>query len=88
MTNDERDRLIIETHSGMRTVASQIGDHHRTLYGNGRPGVVARLQRVEEAHAGCAHCQAPARKDRREWIMAIGMLLVSIAAVVAAWMRP
>lgn len=53
MTNDERDRLIMETHASVRSVARMAEDHHKTLYGNGDPGLKAKLQEVQQAQQTC-----------------------------------
>ena len=58
MTNDERDTMIIEIHSKVGTLADNMGDVRKTLYGNGRPGVCERLQSIDEQQRACPARQA------------------------------
>jgi hypothetical protein len=47
MTNDERDRLLLEIHSTVHTTKEDVRRHDRTLYGNGQPGLCTRLKELE-----------------------------------------
>ena len=84
MTNDDRDRLIMEIHALLTQMTGRVDEHHRTLYGNGRPGLVAESsatrQRQEECPARAA-AQSAARLLRYQTMNAMAALAVSAIAV-------
>jgi hypothetical protein len=50
MTNDERDRLLLEIHGMMSSIKSDVGRHEKTLYGNGQPGLCTQVQELKDYH--------------------------------------
>lgn len=61
MTNEERDRMILETHDAVIPLKMLSERHDRSLYGDGskdNPGVISRMQAVEQTHSEC-----PARRS-------------------------
>jgi hypothetical protein len=83
MTNDERDALIRETHDAVLTMSVMVQDHHKTLYGNGQPGLKDRFLVVEKAHTECpareAYSATAARSRRELYVAAFGVLIAAIA---------
>ena len=51
MTNDERDAILLEIRGTLKGIEKDIARHDKTLYGNGQPGVCARVQSLEDYHA-------------------------------------
>ena len=49
----EMRRELKEHTTQLAAACSRIKDHHRTLYGNGQPGMADRLTMLEEKHAAC-----------------------------------
>ena len=49
MTNAERDKLIREIHTMVKLTEDKCKEHHKTLYGNGRPGLVSEHQATDSA---------------------------------------
>ena len=83
MTNEERDALIRETHDAVLTMSVMVRDHHKTLYGNGQPGLKDRFLVVEKAHTECPAREAygaTASRARRElYVAALGVLIAALA---------
>lgn len=70
MTQEDRD-MLIETHSIVK-------DLKKSVYGNGRPGMVDRLIAVEVAHTECQKRQS----SPKQW----PSVVAAVCAVVAvAW---
>jgi hypothetical protein len=40
LSNEKRDELILETHENSSKTAAFVKMHHKSLYGNGQPGLV------------------------------------------------
>jgi hypothetical protein len=83
MTNDERDRMIMETHDAVLTITGMVHDHHKTLYGNGQPGLKDRFLVVEKAHTECpareAYSATAARSRRELYVAALSVLIAALA---------
>ena len=48
MTDAERDELLIRLDERTRKIASDLKDDYRALYGNGQPGLLSRVQKLED----------------------------------------
>ncbi len=48
MTDSERDRMLMEIHADMQVVKTKLETDYRALYGNGSPGLVARVTDIEK----------------------------------------
>ena len=64
MTNEERDKLIIETHTQVATTHSKVDGIEKeisvlfkALEGNGQPGLKQRLTSIEQSHRECMERQ-------------------------------
>ena len=79
MNNETRDDLLLLMNAKLDTVCSQSLDYHNTLYGNGQPGLSARLQRVETQQKGCP-ARLKALKDNKMLIVAIFAVSISFAS--------
>ncbi|MCP4493397.1 MAG: hypothetical protein GY820_39735 [Gammaproteobacteria bacterium] len=77
MTDAKRDALIIETHT-------RVKDVHSAVYGNGQPGLVTRVTRVEAAQEGSSIRDHGFRDTRMFWIAAVACA-ISLAGSVAGW---
>lgn len=51
MSNDERDKLLLEIHGMVTSMKGDIGRHEKTLYGNGQPGLCSQVQELKDYHA-------------------------------------
>jgi len=41
------EKMIIEMHTDLAVIKSKVSDMHKTLNGNGSPGILERLRKVE-----------------------------------------
>lgn len=94
MTNEERDAAIqsiadkvSDIHGDMKVVKGKIDEHHRTLYGNGRPGLVERHNAVEEQQRKCPALQRSLLGNRiasrANWIQLVGTIVAFGALIIA-----
>lgn len=74
MTQEDRD-MLIRVHENVIEIKKDMDGLAKTLYGNGQPGVVSRLQSLETSHQECLKRQ----DNPRQW----PAVVASIAAVVA-----
>ena len=79
MNNETRDDLLLSMNAKLDTVCSESRDYRKTLYGNGQPGIAARLQQVETQQKGCP-ARLRALKDNKMLIVAIFAVSVSFAS--------
>jgi hypothetical protein len=78
MTNAERDKKINEMHAAIMVEASRTEEHHKTLYGNGQPGICKEFDVVKTRQEEC-----PARKAVQPSNKIANMaMFVAIAALV------
>lgn len=87
MSDAERDRLLLEIHSAVAVVASKVDDHHTALFGNGSPGVKARVQTLEDDQRQCparAAYTTERRSFRAVWAGIIVAGLLSLPATIQA----
>lgn len=62
MTNDERDELLIRMDERINTINEKLNSDYKHLHGNGSPGLIARVQALEDAqvaqekHHGAMWC--------------------------------
>ena len=85
MTQAERiEKMAVqvnEMHGDFKVLRNRVESHERTLYGNGKPGLVAEFQSVKEAQASCPALQekllAPDTKaDRKANRLAVWSLVI------------
>jgi len=87
-------KLLQETHDAVIRMEGKVDDHAKTLYGNGRPGIVSRLQTVEQTQLTClarklaedGH-RSDIRVARKGNLIAVIACMAAIAAAAAAWLR-
>lgn len=48
MTDAERDALLIRLDERTKKIQGDLEDDYHVIYGNGRPGLVERIQRLED----------------------------------------
>lgn len=51
MTDSERDKMIMDIYADVQTVKTKLETDYRALYGNGSPGLVARVGEIEKKMA-------------------------------------
>ena len=91
MTNDDRDKIIMEMHADIKTLLSKVADHGKTLYGNGVPGVLSRVQAVEQRQTDCparlAAIEGRTASVRQGWlgiiVSIISLCIAGLAIVVS-----
>ena len=74
MTEGERDNLLLRISNDLEVIKAKFEDDHRAIRGNGQPGLLDRVTRLEDAghHSG------------RLWVV-LGFLLnaaLSLAALI------
>lgn len=78
MTNEERDKMIIETHASVKAVEALSARHDKSLYGNGQPGICKRVDLVQDRQDECR------RQNGKQLLkVAIWASIVSPLSVVA-----
>ncbi len=70
MTNDERDKMLMDINGNLKAVLDLSKRHDKTLYGNGQPGLCTRLTKLEAGTAAK---------------MSLAGGLVSLMAAVGTW---
>ncbi len=55
MTDAERDELLIRLDERTKKIKDDLEDDYRVLYGNGQPGLLDRVQKLEDWHAASQH---------------------------------
>lgn len=75
MTNEERDKRIIEIHTAVTLLVDQVSRHDKSLYGNGQLGLCDRVKEVED---GCNNC-----KDGRSSLIAL--IVAGCALIGTMW---
>ena len=48
MTDAERDELLIRLDERTKKIAADLKDDYKALYGNGQPGLLSRVQKLED----------------------------------------
>ena len=76
MTNDERDAMLIDIHAKLEVVCGKVEGQDRTLYGNGQPGIVGRIDIVETKQAECP-ARAAFKRDNKMFVVAVGSMMVA-----------
>lgn len=51
LTDRERDTLLIRMDERMKNIEEALGRDYKCLYGNGQPGLLQRVQQLENYHA-------------------------------------
>ena len=84
MTNDERDKLIQETHDAMVVMKDKIVEHHTTLYGNGKPGLKEDMAIQKINYQNCPARKAATQEGKGLTIAYVMMVIAIISLVVTA----
>lgn len=86
MTNEERDSAIKEIHEAVTQMSQsfavsedKVKDHSKTLYGNGRPGLCERVQKIENAHEN----EEKNNTNAVAWIAAIAAVVAALIPLVS-----
>ncbi|KKM76374.1 hypothetical protein LCGC14_1380770, partial [marine sediment metagenome] len=77
MTNEERDNMLIEMHGNIKVIVGKVDEHHKTLYGNAKPGVVSDVTLLQERQDNCPARQVAGKDDRRLNIARIALILLA-----------
>ena len=64
MTDNQRDKMIIETHSILSTHTALLKGLTKTLHGNGQPGMVQTVAVIKTLQDDCP-ARAGAKRDNR-----------------------
>ncbi len=70
MTNEERDRLLMEIHTAVHSNTEVLKRHEKELFGNGRPGLSQRVDIMET----CAKTKKESMTSIVAFITALGAL--------------
>ena len=77
MTNEERDELLIRMDERLAVINEKLATDYRHIHGNGHPGLLARVQALEDQHKGeSKHLGAVA--------VVVGFLITSAIAIYGA----
>ena len=80
MTNDERDKLIKESHDLLMRIEPMVLTHEKELRGNGNPGLLEKVTVMSTAQKACMERQA-SRFPAIANLVAIAALIVAIFAL-------
>lgn len=50
LTDRERDQLLIRMDEHVKNIEDALGRDYKCLYGNGKPGLIERVQQLENYH--------------------------------------
>jgi hypothetical protein len=82
MTNDERDRMLLDMHTKIGVMHEVVSDIKHDMYGNGKPGLkmdVAMLKKQAEESSSN-------KKDRRALFFSVAALCTAVASVaIGVW---
>ena len=90
MTNDERDRLIMETHDAVVKYGPKIEDHDLTLYGDGskgNPGLKQDFAVLQDQHDNCHGCSIDGKKMTLATIMMILTIIGLVGNIALGYMN-
>lgn len=92
MSSDEYDKLSekmdamlsaqSETHAQMVLVKHRVEGHSKTLYGNGQPGLVKRIDRMEATQIAQAESQEKQSRLLRWQVGLAVTILIGVAAII------
>ena len=82
MTNEERDKLIRETHEAVIMMKGRVEDHHITLFGNGKPGLKEDMAVVKTNYKNCPARLAASNDNKRTNIAYIMMVIAIVSLIV------
>ncbi len=89
MTNEERDKLLIQMSADMQEIKGLVSRHDHSLYGNGQPGLVSRVQTIEQRQVDCparaAHIEGRTATVRQGWLSLLIALASAFVAVMAIY---
>ena len=97
MTNEERDKLLTTMSATLHQINANMEEFHRAIYGNGHPGLSARMSTLEsttarlEGNESQLFDKCNANKERivaletsgGGWKQAITWILSAIAVIIA-----
>ena len=55
MTDEERDELLIRLDESTKEIKNKLKTDYAHLHGNGRPGLLERVQKLEDWQTACQH---------------------------------
>ncbi len=86
MTNEE---MISEIRADVKLLLAQSNDHKHSLYGNGQPGLVSRVQAIEQRQADCparmAYIEGRTVSAKQGWLSVLIAVASTALAVVALY---
>lgn len=50
MTASERDKMLMEMHAEIKVISTTLEKQDKALYGNGQPGVIEKVQKLQDWH--------------------------------------
>lgn len=76
MTSKERDELLVRLEERMKGIDDKLAADYRHIHGNGHPGLIQRVQKLEDWHEASRHHWGSAA-------MALGLLVNTIGVLYA-----
>lgn len=93
MTNEERDKMIVETRDAVIGMVPAVGNHDETLYGNTKPGLVKDVTLLQERQNQCPARKATTTESKRLTvatgviILAFIAFLTNVAFAILTWIK-
>jgi hypothetical protein len=81
MTNEERDKLIRETHEAVIMMKGRVEDHHITLFGNGKSGLKEDMAVAKTNYKNCPARLAASNEGKRLTV-AYAMMVIAIISLI------
>ena len=81
MTNDQRDKMIMETHAMVTTTSKEVARVIKDIDGNGQKGIKERLGTVETKQDECP-ARARSQRDGRMFVVTVCMALIAAGSFV------
>ncbi len=79
MTNDERDKMIHETHDIIIRTLPMIENHEKTLYGNGRDGLTDRIVQLET--------RQKTGRGNAQFAISVALCIIALGSVLISYLR-
>lgn len=76
MTPSERDAMLQDIHTKLEVFCNDVAGHKRTLYGNGQPGLVSRVNVIETKQNECP-ARTAYKRDNKMFVVAVCSMLVT-----------
>ena len=80
MTREERDDLMIRVDERLKNIEKDLKEYHREMHGNGKPGLIERVQKLENE-------SEIKRRHHGSLVLGMGLLINAIGVLYAIFKK-